>query len=102
MVDQPDVPQPVPFQMPQVSVGGSAHAPFLFYDDATAFGHLNGIIQVTLEAVRLYPNSPKEGLSLERVVVAHLRMGVPAARALKAAIEGALLLAAPASSEAKN
>jgi hypothetical protein len=32
----------------------------------------------------------------DRVIVAHLRMNVPAALSLKAAIEGALLLAAPA------
>jgi hypothetical protein len=31
----------------------------------------------------------------DRVIVAHLRMSAPAAMALKAALEGALLLAAP-------
>ena len=38
----------------------------------------------------------------DRVVVAHLRMNVPAALSLKAAIEGAILLATPPPSEAKN
>jgi hypothetical protein len=81
---------------------GSAHAPFLYFEDATAFGVLNGVIRVTLEAVRLYPNSPDAGISFERVVVGHLRMNIAAAMSLKSALEGALLLAAPPPSEAKN
>jgi len=83
------------------SEGGSAHAPFLYFEEVPAFGHVNGVIRVTLEAVRLYSVTPGE-LTTDRVLVAHLRMNVRAALALKAALEGALLLAAPPSSEAKN
>ena len=35
--------------------------------------------------------TPGQALSVDRVIVAHLRMNIPAALALKAAIEGALL-----------
>ena len=40
--------------------------------------------------------TPGQTVSTDRVIVAHLRMNIPAALALKAAIEGALLLATPA------
>jgi hypothetical protein len=83
------------------SDGGSAQAPFLYFEEAPAFGHLNGVIRVTLEAVRLYSVTPGE-LVADRVVVAHLRMNVRAALSLKTALEGALLLATPPPSDAKN
>jgi hypothetical protein len=69
--------------------------PFLYFEDATAFSHLNGMVRITLEAARIVPTGGGNA-TFDRVIVAHLRMNVPAARALKAAIEGALLLAAPA------
>ena len=72
----------------------SAHAPFLYLDIATNFGCNNGIVNVTLEAVRYMSTGPK--ITLDRVVVAHLRMSIPAANSLKAALDGALLLASPA------
>jgi hypothetical protein len=93
MVDKPDSKPPVPRDLPQTAISASIHAPFLYFEEATTFGHVNGIIQVTLEATRLYPNPP--GVTLERVAVAHLRMNVQAAIALNKAIDGALLLAAP-------
>jgi hypothetical protein len=57
--------------------------------------------QVTLEANRLLPLDGGAAGS-DRVVVAHLRMNITAARGLYAALEKALLLAAPAQSDAKN
>ncbi|HWN52402.1 MAG TPA: hypothetical protein VNO18_21720, partial [Xanthobacteraceae bacterium] len=33
-----------------ISAIGSAHAPFLYFENASAFGHLNGVIQITLVA----------------------------------------------------
>ncbi len=83
-----------------VSPSGSANAPFIYFEDAPTFGHMNGIIQVTLEAVRIY--SEASGVKRERVVVAHMRMNIPAARSLRAALDGALLIAAPSESHAKN
>ena len=105
MADNPRVPPPVEL-IPSVSGGisaiASAHAPFLYFEDAIAFGHLGGIIRVTLTASRDIPAPEAPSPRSDSVVVAHLRMNVPAALSLKAALEGALLLAAPAQSEAKN
>jgi hypothetical protein len=41
-------------------------------------------------------------VKIDRVIVAHLRMNIPAARSLKASLEGALLLATPSESGARN
>jgi hypothetical protein len=100
MVDKPDVKPPVPATRPAISIAGSVHAPFLYFEEAPTFGHTGGIIQVTLEASRLYPDHP--GVKVERVAVAHLRMNIAAARHLIKSIEGALLLATPSESETKN
>lgn len=70
MADDPNPKPPVeviPSVQGGISAIGSAHAPFLYFEDASAFGVLN-----------------------------------PAANALKAAIDGALLLAAPGPTQTKN
>jgi hypothetical protein len=85
-----------------VSALASAHAPFLYFEDAIAFNHLNGIIRLTLTASRDVPEPGSQGAGTDLVIVAHLRMNVPAALSLKAALEGALLLAQPAQSETRN
>lgn len=105
MTDKPEVRpfvEVVPSKVGDVSAIGSAHAPFLYFEDAPAFGHLNGIISVTLTAARLFQGEGQTVLT-DHVVTAHLRMNIPAARALRHALDGALLLAAPtpASDEAK-
>jgi len=102
MADKSHKEAPVLRELPPVSEIGSAHAPFLYFEDASAFGHINGIIRVTLEATRLYPEAGEHGAKIERVVVGHLRMNIPAARSLRAALDGALFLAAPAETESKN
>ncbi len=100
MSDEPDpTPKSGKRQMP-VSIIGSAQAPILYFDDAPTFGYLNGVVQVTLDAMQLYPDPP--GVKRELVVVAHLRMNVRAAQALRAALDGALLLSAPTESDAQN
>ena len=100
MSDKPDIPSPVRSPTRRLVDDASAHAAFLYFDEAATFGYLNGVVQVTLEANRLV--SREEGVTVERIIVSHLRMSIPAARSLKAAIEGALLLAEPASSESRN
>ena len=85
MSEKTDVKPPVeiiPSGVDQISAIASAHAPFLYFDRAPTYGANHSILNVTLEAD-------------SRVVVAHLRMSVPAALSLKAAIEGALLMAQP-------
>lgn len=104
MVDDPHGKPPVeaiPSVQGGISAIGSAHAPFLYFENAPAFGTLNGIIQITLEAQRIFPTGTGAP-AMDRVIVAHLRMNVPAANSLKAAIEGALLLASPPPTAAKN
>jgi hypothetical protein len=100
MPENPDVKPPVeviPSVAGEISAIASAHAPFLYFEQISAFGHLNGIIRITLEASRDMPapGNPQAAVA-DRVIVAHLRMNVPAALSLKAALEGALLMAAPA------
>jgi hypothetical protein len=102
MTDKPHKETPVVRELPLVSELGSAHAPFLYFEDASAFGHINGIIRVTLEATRLYPEAGEHGAKIERVVVGHLRMNIPAARSLRAALDGALFLATPPETASKN
>ena len=69
----------------------SANAPFIYIDGVPCCGHVNGIIQITLDAVRLQPG-PSNPLA-DRVIVGHLRMNVPAARGLLTALQSAILLA---------
>jgi hypothetical protein len=84
----------IPSRAGEISGVASAHAPFLYFDGAPTFGCHNGIVNVTLDAVRFMV--AEQQARQDRVVVAHLRMSVPAALLLKDAIEKALLLAAPA------
>jgi hypothetical protein len=84
-----------------VSAIASADAPFLYFENAPAFGTMNGIIKVTLTATRDLP-LPNNKIASDHVVVAHLRMNMAAARALKAALEGAILLASPSPTETPN
>ena len=94
------VPPPAVETLPSVEGGvsaiASAHAPFLCFEDAPAYGHLNGIIRVTLTASRDIPIPGAQKPGSDQVIVAHLRMNIPAAQALRAALHNALLLAAPA------
>ena len=80
---------------------GSAAAPFLYFENAPAFGTMNGIIKVTLPATRDMPLANNK-IASDHVVVAHLRMNMAAARALKAALDGAILLASPSPTETPN
>ena len=86
----------------KISEAGSAHAPFLFFERASALGCADSIVRVTLEAIRIYPAHDGPGVTAERIVTAHLRMSIPAAQSLRHAIDSALLLAKPAESDTKN
>jgi hypothetical protein len=59
MADDPNTKTPVE-TIPSVSGGvsaiGSAHAPFLYFESAPAFGSLNGVIQITLESAANHPD----------------------------------------------
>ena len=101
MSDKPHGQPPVSSELPPLAVAASDHAPFLYFEHAPNMGYLNGVIQITIEALRFTTMAP-DNITRERVTVAHLRMNVPAAQSLKAAIEAALLLANPAPTETMN
>ena len=84
-----------------ISDPGSANAPFIYFETAPVSGYHHGIIRVTLEAARVM-NAQGEGVFVDRVLVGHLRMSVPAAQSLRDAIDRALLMAKPAPTEARN
>ena len=106
MADDPNPKPPVeiiPSVQGGISAIGSAHAPLLYFDAASAFGVRNGVVRITLEADRIFPTGGGgEAAAVDRVVVAHLRMSAPAAMSLKAAIEGVLLIEAPGPTQTKN
>jgi hypothetical protein len=67
--------------------------PFIYFDGAPALSHLNGVIGITLVATGTVPT--QHGITNVASVVAHLKCNVPAAMALRAALDSALLLAQP-------
>jgi hypothetical protein len=98
--EKSDTQPPVPVEIP-LSEAASAHAPFLYFEEASAFGHMNGVVRVTLETTRLLNKGPGP-VYIDRVAVAHLRMNFQAALSLKDAIEKVLLMVSPPPTEAKN
>ena len=98
-------PMSAPAQAPAVplDLAGSANAPMIYFEDAPTFGHSNGVIRVTLAAARIYPDQADPSKAgVDRVIVAHLRMSLVSARALRRALDRAILLGTPSDSEAKN
>ena len=69
------------------------HAPFLYFENAPTFGHLNGVFHVMLSANRYLPGADNK-IQADSVVVAHLRGNRQALESLRSAIDGALLLGA--------
>ena len=76
-----------------IKISDVPHSPFIFYEAAAAFGVNNGVINVTLAANRTWVG--QDGIVNDQVVTAYLRGNIPAAMSLRAAIDAALLLAAP-------
>jgi hypothetical protein len=86
---------PDPPQVPVIPVSDAPNAPFIFYEWAPAFGFMNGVVNITLAANRVWVG--KDGVAQnEQTVVAHLRGNVQAALSLRDSLDKALLLAAPA------
>ena len=67
----------------------------IYFDDAPSLSFLHGVIGVTLTVRGNVPIAEREGVETVASVAAYLKCNIPAALALKAAIENALLLAAP-------
>jgi hypothetical protein len=90
MIDNPD---PRAEKVP-VSISDTSHAPFIYFENAPAFGFMSGVVNITLSANRTYAG-PEGAVVNEQIVVAYLRGNISAALNLRQAIDKALLLAAP-------
>jgi hypothetical protein len=90
MADNPDT---RPKEGVIIPVGDTQHAPFIFYEGAPAFGFTNRVVNITLSANRTWVGP--DGIRNDQVVTAYLRGNIQAALSLRAAIDSALLLAAP-------
>lgn len=76
-----------------ITVGDVEHAPFIYFEEAPALSHINGLIRITLSAERTLIKSGK--VVSDQVAVGYLRTNVQGARALVHALESAILLAQP-------
>ena len=88
MADNPET------QPELIAVSDVPHAPFVFFENAIAFGFTNGVVNVTLSAGRTWIAEEGKAVS-DQVVMAYLRGNIPAFLSLRQAIDNALLLAAP-------
>ena len=68
--------------------------PVIYFDGSPSLSHLNGIIGITLTVTGNVPTADGNIL-LCAAVVAHLKCNIPAAVALRGALDSALLLAQP-------
>jgi hypothetical protein len=68
--------------------------PVIYFDASPSLSHLNGIIGITLTVTGNVPIGD-ERVAMCAAIVAHLKCNIPAAQALRAALDGALLLAQP-------
>jgi len=93
--DKPSVIETIPSVRGSISAIGSANAPFIYFENVPFYGLLNGVGQITMEAGRIFGADADGKVILDRVVVAHLRGNIPAIRALRAALDGILLMAEP-------
>ena len=80
----------IPSMTGGISAIASANAPLIYFDRAPCFGVIDGVVQITLEAVRLQP-SPDRALS-DRVLVGHLRTTTTGAKTLIESLVKALSL----------
>lgn len=77
----------------KITFQDAVHAPFVYFEEAPAFGVMNGLVRVTLSAER---TEVIEGiLAPSQVITAYLRTNIQGARALIEALQGALLMAIP-------
>ncbi|MHC2625097.1 hypothetical protein ACVIW2_007129 [Bradyrhizobium huanghuaihaiense] len=73
-----------------ISTSSSERAPIIYFDGASCFGHHNGAIQIELAANLLMPVGA--AVRVDVVQTAHLRCSVPAALALREALDKALAM----------
>lgn len=80
-----------------VSAIAGANAPFIFVDGCPTYGFSSGVGNITVEALRFQGVGGK--VVRDRVIVAHLRMGIHGLLSLKSAFDAMLLQATPAANQ---
>lgn len=98
-------PHPAPHPIPAalaIAEAASAQAPFIYFEEVPTFGHMSGIIRITLDAIRIYPGEAPNTVKTDRVLVAHLRTNLLGARMLRDALDKALLMANPPETGSRN
>lgn len=98
----PPAPEPPQQTVLEVADGPSALAPFIYFEEVPTFGHMSGIIRLTLDAIRIYPGTAPNTVKTDRVLVAHLRTNIMGARMLRDALDKALLMANPPETDTRN
>jgi hypothetical protein len=80
MADGPTVPpvlERIPSVAGEISGIASANAPFIYFEGAPFYGHVNGIGKVALTASRQITNAVGGGVLADQVIVAHLVGNLP-------------------------
>lgn len=73
-------------------VKNAAAAPVVFFDNAPAYGAMNGIIEAELTTRALTPRTDGS-VAVEQVSVGHLRCSIQAAASLREALDRAIEMA---------
>jgi hypothetical protein len=82
----------IPSVTGSISGIASANAPFIYFEDAPFFGLLNGVGKITVSSSRQIASGPERSVLFDQVLVAHLVGNIQATRALRAALDGIILM----------
>ncbi len=74
-------------------------APVIFFDQAPTAAYSNGVVAITI-STDVFMTSAAGPVTTEHAIVAHLKTNVAGAKALRAMLDKALLMAEPVSGEA--
>jgi hypothetical protein len=98
IMDEPTKPvvETIPSVAGGISAIASAGAPFIYFESAPFYALRNGVGKITLTASRHIAQGTGTAVLADHVIVGHLVGSLPTLRALRAAIDGVLLIAEPA------
>jgi hypothetical protein len=85
----------IPSVAGEISAVASANALFMYFEGAPFYGLLSGVGKVALTSSRQIASKEGGGVLFDQVIVAHLVGNLPAIRALRAALDGIILMAEP-------
>ncbi|MEJ0092755.1 MAG: hypothetical protein WDN46_04810 [Methylocella sp.] len=96
LIEKPPVVEIIPSVAQGISATASANAPFLYFERAPFFGHLDGVGKVTIETSRHIAKAQSSNeVYVDRVIVAHLVGSLDAMKSLRSALDALILLAGP-------